>query len=131
MSGLNISCGEFVADDKSGSAFERVLLDLIGVPEDIKHDILSGFEEQEFVHIEPSCAAALIEPLETYRSQMVAQIGHSDWWAETQREEANGSDPVKLKWGEGRGWRLYCSVNLLAACRASVQGGEPVAVCLG
>ena len=131
MGGLNISCGEFMADDKSGSAFERVVLDLVGVPNEMKRDILSGFEEQEFVLIEPKCAAAIIEPLEGYRSQMVAQIGHSDWLAETQREEESGGDPVKLKWGEGRGWRLYCSVNLLAACRASVQCGEPVAVCLG
>lgn len=131
MSGLNISCGEFLAEDKSGSAFERVLLDLLGVPEDMKQDILSGFEEQEYVLIEPSRAAALIQSLEAYQSQMVAQIGHSDWWVETQREEENGGDPVKLKWGEGRGWRLYCSANLLAACRTSVQGGEPVVVCLG
>jgi len=36
--------------------------------------------------------------------------------------------PAALKWGEGRGWHLYCAKNLLAACEHSVVTEEPVVV---
>lgn len=130
MGGLNISCGSFQADDKSGSAFESVLLELPDVPAGMKRDILSGFDNEEYVLIDPGHAASLIQPLEAYQKQLIAQIGHSDWMVEAQREEQNGGDPVKLKWGEGRGWRLYCTTNLLAACRESAESTAPVVVCL-
>ena len=131
MGGLNISCGEYLADDKAGSAFERVLSELPNVDSGLKRVILSGFDDQEFTVIESEVASQLIEPLKAYRQEIEGLIGHDDWAMETAREEASGSDPLKLKWGEGRGWRMYCAVNLLRACEVSEASGEPVVVCLG
>ncbi len=130
MSGLNISCGGFLADEKSGSAFERVLLDLSGIEDGVKQQLLSGFDNQEYVLIEAVCAADLVPSIRAYRDKLIMEIGHSDYQREMAQEEQTGSDPVKLKWGEGRGWRLYCAINLLAACEISVETKEPVVVCL-
>jgi hypothetical protein len=131
MGGLNINCGEFFADDKSGSAFERVLSDLLGFDDEVKQEILSGFDDNEYTLIEPSYAAQMISPLKVYRDALIRDIGHSDFHKEIDREQSNGGDPVKLKWGEGRGWRLYCAINLLAACEHSLRHQQPVAICLG
>ncbi|WNH44952.1 hypothetical protein [Xanthomonas hawaiiensis] len=62
---------------------------------------------------------------------MVADIGHDDHLQETRREDETGPDPAALKWGEGRGWRLYCAKNLLAACEHSAVIDEPVVVSVG
>lgn len=130
MSGLNISCGEFQADEKSGSAFERVLRDLPEISDASRQEILSGFDEGEFVLIALDAAIELIPQLRAYRDSLVSEIGHSDFLREMEREESVGIFSVKLKWGEGRGWRLYCAVNLLAACEHSAVSFEPVAVSL-
>jgi hypothetical protein len=131
MSGLNISCGKCFADDKAGSAFERVLEDLPNVSDDTKRDILSGFDNNEHTTIGSDIAVHLIDSLRRYRDQLVSEIGHGDWLKEMDREQETGANPVELKWGEGRGWRLYCAVNLLAACEHSSVSQEPVVVCLG
>ncbi|WP_017461002.1 hypothetical protein [Dyella ginsengisoli] len=131
MSGLNISCGDFLADDKSGSAFERVLIDLPRIDGAIKHQILSSFDSAEYTVIEATLAKDLVSSIRAYRDQLVLEIGHDDYLKEMEREEQTGADPIKLKWGEGRGWRLYCSNNLLAACEQSAATQEPVVVCLG
>ncbi|MGZ5857342.1 MAG: hypothetical protein ACXWJK_08900 [Burkholderiaceae bacterium] len=130
MAGLNISCGDFQADEKSGSAFERVLLDLPGIDDGVKQQILSGFDNEEYVLIEAVGAAELVSSIRAYLDNLVMEIGHSDYRAEMEREEQAGADPVKLKWGEGRGWRLYCAINLLRACENSAETQEPVVVCL-
>jgi hypothetical protein len=130
MSGLNISCGEFQADEKSGSAFERVLRDLPEISDASRMEILAGFDEGEFILIAPDVAIELIPQLREYRDSLVSEIGHSDFLREMDREESVGICSVKLKWGEGRGWRLYCAVNLLAACEHSSVSLEPVVVCI-
>jgi hypothetical protein len=130
MSGLNISCGEFRADEKSGSAFERVLCELPGISDASRQEILAGFDEAEFILIAWDVAIKLIPQLRDYRDSLVSEIGHSDFLREIDREESAGICSVKLKWGEGRGWRLYCAINLLAACEHSAVSLEPVAVCL-
>ncbi len=131
MSGLNISCGDFVADEKSGTALERVLSDLKGLPDVDRQRILAGFDNEEFTLIAPDLANRLIAPLRDYRDALVAEIGHADFLREMEREERSGMCSVKLKWGEGRGWRLYCTVNLLAACEHAAASHLPVAVSLG
>lgn len=130
MSGLNISCGEFQADEKSGSAFERVLRELPEFSDAARQEIFAGFDEGEFTLIAPHVAIELIPQLRAYRDSLVSEIGHGDFLREMAREESVGTCSVKLKWGEGRGWRLYCAINLLAACEHSAVSLEPVAVCL-
>jgi len=128
MSGLNISCGDFQADDKSGSAFERVLRDLPEISDASRQEILAGFDEQDFTLIAPDMALKLIPQLRSYRDLLVTEIGHGDFLREMAREESVGICSVKLKWGEGRGARLYCAINLLAACERSAASLEPVAI---
>jgi hypothetical protein len=130
MSGLNISCGNFSSEDKAGTPFERVIDELSDIPQEIKKNILSGFDTDEHTFIDPEDAKLLIPPLRAYRNHLVAEIGHDDWMREIDREERTGVCSVKLKWGEGRGWRLYCTVNLLAACQESARTRQPVLVCL-
>jgi len=130
MSGLNISCGDYRGDDKSGSAFERVLMDLPDIDDGLKHEILSGFESNEFAIIETAHAKELVSSIRAYRDQLISEIGHADCFKEMEREELAGADPVKLKWGEGRGWRLYCVNDLLVACERSATTRDPVVVCL-
>jgi hypothetical protein len=130
MSGLNISCGSFSSGDKAGTPFERVIDELSGVAQEIKKRVLSGFDTDEHTLIGPEDAELLIQPLLAYRNRLVAEIGHDDWMREIDREERTGVCSIKLKWGEGRGWRLYCAVNLLAACQESAKTGQPVLVCL-
>jgi hypothetical protein len=131
MSGLNISCGNYRADDKSGSAFERVISDLPGVADELKHQILAGFEDGEYVVIDAALAASLVPAICSYRDSLVGEIGHADYLREMEREEREArATPVELKWGEGRGWRLYCSINLQAACERAADTQEPVVVCL-
>ena len=131
MGGLNISCGNFLGEDKSGSAFEVVLSQLDGVDPFVKDKLLSGFNDEEYVLIETQISSLLVEPLRLYRDGLIKDIGHDDWLRETLLEESNGGNPTDLKWGEGRGWRLYCAENLLRACQHSAASEEPVVVCLG
>ena len=130
MSGLNISCGDFHADDKAGSAFERVLNELPRLADETRVRILAGFDEGEFTLIAPDVAKGLIPQLRDYRASLISEIGHSDFLREMSREESSGICSVKLKWGEGRGRRLYCVTNLLAACEHSSASLQPVAVSL-
>jgi hypothetical protein len=130
VSGLNINCGDFPSDDKSGSAFEQVLKELHGLDEDLKNEILAGLDEGEFTLIQPEQAQLIIAPLTKFKASLVREIGHEDWAKETEREELAGADPVELKWGKGRGWKLYCARNLLGACHHSVSTSEPIAICL-
>ncbi|MBB5943507.1 MULTISPECIES: hypothetical protein [unclassified Xanthomonas] len=78
MSGLNISCGDLVTDEKSGSALERVLEDLTDIEDAIKQQILSGLDEDDRVLIEPPVAKDFVPVLRAYRDQLVADIGHDD-----------------------------------------------------
>jgi hypothetical protein len=131
MSGLNISCGDIRAGDQAGTAFERVLSELPGISNETRQQLMSGFDEGEQTLIDPADAASLIPSLRLYRDQLIAEIGHDDALQEMAREERTGICSIKLKWGEGRGSRLYCTINLLAACERSVSAQQPVLICLG
>jgi hypothetical protein len=130
MSGLYISCGDFRAGDQAGTAFERVLGELPEIPPQARQKILSGFDVGEHTLIDPDDAAALVPSLTAYRDRLVMEIGHADWLQEMESEERSGVCSIKLKWGEGRGSRLYCAVSLLAACERSALTRQPVLICL-
>jgi hypothetical protein len=131
MSCLNISCGSFSSEDKAGTPFQRVIDELREVPEGTRKNILSGFDTNEYTVIDPEDANVLIPSLLAYREKLIADIGHGDCLREIEREEKTGVCSIKLKWGEGRGWRLYCTVSLLAACQESGRTRQPVLVSLG
>lgn len=131
MSGLNISCADIHAGDQAGTAFERVLSELPDISNETRQQLMSGFDEGEHTLIDSADAANLIPSLRIYRDQLIAEIGHDDALLEMGREERSGVCSIKLKWGEGRGSRLYCAANLLAACERSVSAQQPVLICLG
>jgi hypothetical protein len=128
MAGGNISCGSFQGEDKSGSAFEGVLNDITHLDGSLIEDIRSGLEEAEYVLISEQQAELLLPMLLKYRDQLISQIGHENWGREVQTEEEAGMDPVAGKWGESRGWRLYCANNLIKACQASADENESICV---
>ncbi|MFC4526333.1 hypothetical protein ISN76_19090 [Dyella halodurans] len=130
MAGLHISCGTFSGDDKSGSAFEAVLKALGNVSDDLVPSITSGFETSEFVTISATQAEVLLPALIEYRKALVEEIGHQDWRRATADDEKAGLDPVKAKWGQGNGWRLYCVTDLIAACKTAVTEHQEVVVVL-
>lgn len=128
MAGGSIHCGSFVSGDKSGSAFEGVLKDMRVLIPEIAEEIDRQLEEGEYVLIEPGEVKKLIEPLTNYRLKLVEEIGHDKFDQEISREEEAGMDSVSGKWGESRGWRLYCVNDLLGACQTSLKEMEPVCI---
>lgn len=128
MAGGNIHCGSYESGDKSGSAFEGVLKDIRAHVQEIAEDIERQLEEGEYVLIEVAEVKKLIEPLTNYRDNLIEEIGHDNFDKEIAREEEAGMDPVDGKWGESRGWRLYCVNDLLGACQTSLKENEPVCI---
>lgn len=128
MGGLHISCGSFTGRDKSGSAIEGVLGALENPPAGLVREITSGFDSNDYILITPEQAAALLPFLVTYRTHLVAEIGHEDPFKAIAAEVAAGADPTKAKWGGGRGWRLYCVDDLIVACEASGAEHQPIVV---
>lgn len=130
MSGIDIICGSFRADEKSGSAIEGVLRAVC----DSGHDtnaasgvrLLLDLADRELIEIPANLAAELIPSLVQYRCTLVAAIGHEDWFREAAAEEAGGLGAVEAKWGRGRGWQLYCCDNLLKACETSKAESSPI-----
>ncbi len=128
MAGGNIHCGTYEARDKSGSAFEGVLKEVRASIFDLATEIDRQLEENEYVLLSTEQAKQLIEPLNDYHNRLIEEIGHDDFNREIQREEDEGMNPVDAKWGVSRGWRLYCVIDLLGACRTSVNENEPVCI---
>jgi hypothetical protein len=128
MAGGNIHCGTFEAADKSGSAFEGVIKEIRSSIESIAEDFARQLDEGEYVLISPLMAKNLIEVLDIYLILLIKEIGNDDCHQEILREENAGMDPVDAKWGESRGWRLYCVTDLLGACRTSINENEPVCI---
>ena len=128
MAGLNISCGTFYGDDKSGSAFEGVLDALSDAPAELVRSIKEGFDGGDHVLISEKQAASLLPLLVEYRARLVNEMGHEDWASEVAAEEAAELDPTGGKWAASRGWRLYCTTNLIRACQTSAVEHEPIAI---
>ncbi|MBO9872827.1 MULTISPECIES: hypothetical protein [Xanthomonas] len=64
---MNVSCGDLITDEKSCSAFERVLEDLPGIEDAIKQQILSGLDEEDSGLIQPPVARDFAPVLCAYR----------------------------------------------------------------
>lgn len=130
MSGLNIHCGSFQGAEKSGSAINGVLKALPGNLRELAQSIDFQFESAEYARISVEQTVSLLPALVAYRHYLLEQIGHDDWWKKTMEEEAAGLEPVKAKWGDGLGWRLYCVTDLIKACEASQAENCEIAICL-
>jgi hypothetical protein len=126
VGGLNIYCGSFKGQEKSGSALEGVL-DALDAPACVV-DAMSGFINGEYMLIPEETAKLLLPLLAAYRSRLIADIGHDDWKKEARAEEEAGLDRVEARHGESRGWRLYCVTDLIRACETSIAEHEEIAL---
>lgn len=105
MGGINIYCGSFEGEDKSGSAFEDVLDDLSILADAKTRSVIARIklsleEASDHILVLPDDASGLIEPLRAYNAT---------------------STKFEIE-------RLYCSRNLLKACETATAEGEPIAL---
>lgn len=133
MGGHYISCGKFRGEDKSGSAFQEVLQSLADAPADLIANIVSEFDEEGYVEIKAKHAKLLLPLLRKYRRELVKKIGHDDWMKALQAEEASlkrdkNKKRVQGKYGESPAWQLYCTTDLIEACKTAVKDNEKVLI---
>jgi hypothetical protein len=112
----------------AGSALDRVLHALDDAPAGLIDEIQAAFGNNEYVLISEAQAALLLPLLVAHRKQLVADIGHKDWFAEAVAESKTGLDPKEAKWGKGRGWRLFCVTDLVRACETSLAEHQEIAI---
>jgi hypothetical protein len=134
MGGINIYCGLFRGEEKSGSAFEGVLAEMETVASAAEAAVIARLKlalNNASDHIIIQAAdARLLQPLlrrchESLDSKLVVP-GHP--FDQMARDEAQGGKPTALKYGAGLGWRAYCARNLLKAFEVADAEAEPVAL---
>ena len=136
MGGGYISCGEFMGEDKSGSAFEGVLR---GIPTLLSAKEAARFSDQvatpllqalheggEQFEISPEMVSHLFQPLTRYHAYLDETLGHPHPYDAPELDRKRGLDMTEAKYGAGLGWQFYCTHDLLRACEVSQQKGEPI-----
>ena len=107
MGGVNIYCGTFIGEDKSGTPFEAVLADLADQAGSGVQDVIRRINEaletaQDHVLVQPDDASVLIDDLA----------------AQVDRYEPDQPDDR----------RKTCAEDLLKACHTAVAEGQPIAL---
>lgn len=138
MGGGYIQCGDFLGNDKSGSAISGLIdaLPKFAPAEDRRSfvkSVIAPLRESlanthEYILIEPTIAARLIIALEIFNSHVGQELGFPEPSEAPDKDREAGLDPTEAKWGKGKGWQYYCAHDLLQACRVSVEGGQPICV---
>ena len=135
MAGINIYCSSFSGEDKSGSAFEGVLMELADMASVSETEIIvrlkANFDRaSDYLLIEPDDAKALLSLVRRYHAEIDSKLAITgDPLDQMVRDEdPEASDPTELKYGAGLGWRAYCAHDLLKAFEAADAEGEPVAL---
>ena len=142
MGGGYISCGDWMGNDKSGSASTAVFEQLerfmsgpdleafnlfMNSPVD-PTEMEAGHFDETLIVIPQTIAVTLIEPLERYRDELSTKLGHPLPVAAPSLDQKAGIDPTKAKYGAGDGWRLYCVADLIEACQRSRKTNAPVEI---
>ncbi|HEY2882828.1 MAG TPA: hypothetical protein VGJ15_10350 [Pirellulales bacterium] len=138
MSGGYISCGEFIGDDKSGSALEGVLNGIITtLPDGEKAAFRERVAAPVFIamrrcgeqfEISPDAVSYLFDPLVRYHAYLSELLGNPEPFLAPELDRQRGLDLTAAKYGEGQGWQFYCTHDLLKACEISRQTGEPIVI---
>ena len=143
MGGGYVSCGAFQGDDKSCSALQGVIeqierLSCYSPDAELRRFVarvkafLSGGHDSEwtdYLLIAPRQARELKPYLEECEQVLIADVDTSDPFDAIEKDEAvPGLDPVEAKWGKGKGWRLYCIIDLLRAIDHSQTTGEDICI---
>lgn len=135
MGGINIYCGSFEGEDKSGSAVEGVLngiAEMASAPERttigrVRAALQDG---EDHTLIEPEDARLLLPILRQYAARLDAQLATpGDPFDQMRRDERQLPARVtELQYGESLGWRAYCARDLLKAFEVADAESEPVAL---
>jgi hypothetical protein len=137
MGGGYISCGNFLGDDKSGSAFVGVLR---GIPTvlsaaeaaafrvSLAEPLMAMLEDSQELEITPQRAAELFEPLRKFHEHLRAALGDPEPCHAPELDRKLGVNMTNAKYGEGTGWQFYCTHDLLHACELSQKSKEPIGI---
>jgi hypothetical protein len=135
MGGINIYCGSFEGEDKSGSAVEGVLSgmdEMASGPQRsaiarVKSALLEG---EDHALIEPGDARLLLPLLRQYGGHLDAQLAlPGDPLDQMRRDERQSPARIsELQYGESLGWRAYCARDLLHAFEVADAQSEEVAL---
>jgi hypothetical protein len=136
MGGGYISCGEFMGEDKSGSALPGVLRDIPKVlssaeAADFRKQVAGplmeamGRGEQE-VEVSATTVSLLLAPLARYHAHLDETLGHPHPHDAPELDRQRGMNMTDAKWGDGLGWQFYCTHDLLRACEVSQKTGAPI-----
>jgi hypothetical protein len=135
MGGINIYCGSFEGEDKSGSAFEAVLSGMNEGASEPERAIIARVmaalsREDDHVILTPANARALLPVLRRYAADVDGQLARpGDPLDQIVRDErGQPSRATELQYGEGLGWRAYCARDLLQAFETADAESEDVAL---
>ena len=135
MGGINIYCGSFEGEDKSGSAVEGVLdgvEQMASAPERatigrIRAALQAG---EDHALIEPADARLLLPTLRQYAVRLDAELSTpGDPLDQIRRDERQSpARTTELQYGESLGWRAYCARDLSRAFETADAESEEVAL---
>ncbi len=136
MGGVYIQCGSFIGSDKSGSAIEGLvdeLLPLADLPQQRALErvraALDAEPDGDYGRVPQADAVNLIALLESYVADIHRRhgpIAHPFELINRDFAENPSLDPGAAKYGQSRGWRLYCATDLAEACKVAAQEGEDI-----
>ncbi len=136
MGGVYIQCGSFLGNDKSGSAIEGLLDELLPLASAAQQVVLEqirvaldGEPDGDYGRVASADAAALISLLEAYIADIQGRYGPiADPFELIDRDFAENPslDQTAAKYRDSRGWRLYCATDLAEACKTARQESEDV-----
>jgi hypothetical protein len=135
MGGINIYCGSFEGEDKSGSAVDGVLngiMEMASAPQRtiidrIKTSLLEG---EDHALIEPEDARLLLPLIRRYSADVDGRLAiPGDPLDQMRRDEQQSPARIaELQYGESLGWRAYCARDLLRALETADAESEEVAL---
>lgn len=133
MGGIYISCGDFSGSDKSCSAIDGVIREMMPhATEEQQRALLSvnaGLDSgNEYTMIEAEQARILLPLVVRYREQIEALIAPiRDPFDQMQKDfdDTPSLNPTEAKYGKSVGWRYYCALDLEKAFTVADGTGEP------
>ena len=135
MGGINIYCGAFEGEDKSGSAFEAVLAGMEEIASAPQRTTIARIrvalrDGDDHLLIEPPDARLLLPLMRQYSASVDSQLAMpGDPVDQMRRDERQFPNRVtELQYGESLGWRAYCARDLLKAFETADAESEEVAL---
>jgi hypothetical protein len=136
MGVINIHCGSFSGEHKSGSAFQDVFAEMALTTSPQERAVIERLIAEldtalDHLLIAPEDALTLTPLLRNYNASLESQLavaGEIDGQISRDAEQAGLEAGTRLQYGEGLGWRAYCARDLIAGFEVSNAEAEPVAL---